>query len=163
MQETEKIKAHNQISKNENLVQVCFFNQSHFKTKREAVNLARHRGFLPRPGRPLLSRSPHRAPRSLVLPPSRCLALPRPAAQLPPELGAGLGPAWAGALVRWGGRGRGGGLSPAGWPGALGAPPGPGMRAEPTPCHQPSPPCRSLMRSIGPSWPLRSPLVSAFD
>lgn len=40
MQETEKIKADNQISKNENLVQVCFFNQSCFKTDRKAVNLS---------------------------------------------------------------------------------------------------------------------------
>lgn len=40
MQETEKIKADNQISKNENLVQVWFFNQSLFKTNRKAVNLS---------------------------------------------------------------------------------------------------------------------------
>lgn len=52
MQETEKIKADNQISKNENLVQVCFFNQSHFKMNRKAVNLSRSRGSSPSPGGP---------------------------------------------------------------------------------------------------------------
>lgn len=49
MQETEKIKADNQISKNENLVQVWFFNQSHFKTNRKAVNLSQGRDSFPSP------------------------------------------------------------------------------------------------------------------
>lgn len=74
MQETEKIKADNQISKNENLVQVCFFNQSRFKTNRKAVNLSHGGGFPPQPGRPLLSRAPHRAAAGSVLPPSHSLA-----------------------------------------------------------------------------------------
>lgn len=87
MQETEKIKADNQISKNENLVQVCFFNQSRFKTNRKAVNLSHGRGFPRSPGGPC---SPaHRTERRL----GRCCRRPAAWPRAGTAHGAGKCPA----------------------------------------------------------------------